>query len=138
MRRPSRPRPSGLALRCTSQPITTHRTSRRGAHTLEFLHELDGHYAQSRMWRRAFAVPGGFWLGDHTFELVTAGLRCEPWKHSKPHDGCLCVGDLTYQAICEPCGLARHRRGRELGRRGLARPRTSRLERVADHPDAVA
>ena len=50
------------------------------------------------------AAPGGFNLGDHSFDLFTADLRCEPWKHADPHRGCLCVGDLVYQSICAPCG----------------------------------
>ena len=36
------------------------------------------------------------------FDLFTADLRCEPWTDREPHSGCQCVGDLTYQAICEP------------------------------------
>jgi hypothetical protein len=56
------------------------------------------------MWHQAIAAPDGFHLGDHTFYLFTADLRCEPWKHSEPHGDCLCVGDLAYQSICAPCG----------------------------------
>lgn len=28
---------------------------------------------------------------------------CEPWKHTGMHEGCSCVGQLMYQAICAPC-----------------------------------
>ena len=76
--------------------------------------EPDGH--------RAIAVPGGFELRDHTFELVTADLRCEPWKRPEPRDDCCCVGDLTYQAICEPCGW-----------HGIAADENSAVEGSHDH-----
>lgn len=70
----------------------------------QFLHRLDGSRRDSRMWHRAIAVPGGVEFGEHGFDLFTADLRCDPWKHPAPHGGCACVGDLTYMAICEPHG----------------------------------
>jgi hypothetical protein len=70
----------------------------------QFLHKLDQARTQSRMWHRAIAVPGKVVLGDHGFDLFTADLRCEPWTHPEPHRDCQCVGDLIYQAICEPHG----------------------------------
>lgn len=71
----------------------------------QFLHKGQiGAYAASRMWHRAIAVPGGVSVGAHGFDMFTADLRCEPWTHDGPHDGCSCVGGLTYQSICEPCG----------------------------------
>lgn len=68
----------------------------------QFLHKLDHSRMQSRMWHRAIAVPGGVAVGEHGFDLFTADLRCEPWTHREPHSCCQCVGDLIYQAICEP------------------------------------
>lgn len=68
----------------------------------QFLHKLDQSRTQSRMWHRAIAVPGGVAVGEHRFDLFTADLRCEPWTHCESHGGCQCVGDLTYQAICQP------------------------------------
>lgn len=68
----------------------------------QFLHKLDQSRTQSRMWHRAIAVPSSVAIGEHGFDLFTADLRCEPWTHREPHSGCQCVGDLTYQAICEP------------------------------------
>lgn len=68
----------------------------------QFLHRLDGMRRDSRMWRRAIAVPAGVDVGQHGFDLFTVDLRCDPWKHPEPHAGCACVGDLTYMAICEP------------------------------------
>lgn len=70
----------------------------------QFLHRLDGSRHDSRMWHRAIAVPGGVEIGEHGFDLFTADLRCDPWKHPTPHGGCTCVGDLTYMAMCEPHG----------------------------------
>ena len=70
----------------------------------QFLHKLDQSRTQSRMWHRAIAVPGRVAVGDHGFDLFTADLRCEPWTHGEAHGGCQCVGDLIYQAICEPDG----------------------------------
>ena len=70
----------------------------------QFLHKLDQSRTQSRMWHRAIAVPGSVAVGEHGFDLFTADLRCEPWTHREPHSGCQCVGELTYQAICEPHG----------------------------------
>lgn len=70
----------------------------------QFLHKLDISRTQSRMWHRAISVPGEVDVGDHGFGFFTADLRCEPWKHDKPHGDCLCAGDLTYMAACEPHG----------------------------------
>ena len=70
----------------------------------QFLHSHDDTHVQSRMWHQAIAAPSGFNLGDHSFGLFTADLRCEPWKHSEPQGDCLCVGDLVYQSTCAPCG----------------------------------
>jgi hypothetical protein len=70
----------------------------------QFLHKLDNSRAQSPMWHRAITVPGGVDVGDHGFDFFSADLRCEPWKHDGPHGDCMCVGDLTYMAICEPHG----------------------------------
>ena len=70
----------------------------------QFLHKLDQSRTQSRMWHRAIAVPGSVAVGEHGFDLFTADLRCEPWTHREAHGGCQCVGDLIYQAICEPDG----------------------------------
>ena len=70
----------------------------------QFLHKLDNSRTQSRMWHRAIAVPCGGDVGDHAFDFFSADLRCEPWKHDEPHNDCLCVGELIYMAICEPCG----------------------------------
>jgi hypothetical protein len=70
----------------------------------QFLHAGElGAYAASHMWHRAITVPAGVELGTHRFDLFTADLRCEPWNHEEPHGACLCLGDLIYQAICEPC-----------------------------------
>ena len=68
----------------------------------QFLHRLDSSRRDSRMWHRAIAVPGGVEIGEHGFDLFTADLRCDPWKHPAKHGGCACVGDLTYMAICKP------------------------------------
>lgn len=68
----------------------------------QFLHKVDPGWTPNRMWRRAISVPGQAVVGDHTFDLFTADLRCEPWKHGEARSSCQCVGDLTYQAICEP------------------------------------
>lgn len=70
----------------------------------QFLHGLSNSHAASRRWHRAIAVSGSFEVGAHRFDLYGVDLRCDPWKHPRPDDGCSCVGDLTYQAICEPCG----------------------------------
>ena len=70
----------------------------------QFLNGGHGSYARSRMWQRAIAVPGGAELSEHCLDLFTADLRCEPWRDDHPHQRCACLGDLTYQAICEPCG----------------------------------
>ncbi|GAB3033063.1 hypothetical protein GCM10011376_25640 [Nocardioides flavus (ex Wang et al. 2016)] len=70
----------------------------------QFLHKLNSVWRPNRMWHRAIAVPGGVEVGDHAFDMFTADLRCEPWKHSEPRGMCHCVGELTYQAICEPHG----------------------------------
>ena len=69
-----------------------------------FLHKLDQSRIQSRMWHRAVAVPGKVAVGEHGFDLFTADLRCEPWTHRGERTGCQCVGELSYQAICEPHG----------------------------------
>ena len=55
------------------------------------------------MWRRSITVPENAQVARHEFALYTTDLRCEPWKHADEHETCLCVGDLMYQAICEPC-----------------------------------
>jgi hypothetical protein len=70
----------------------------------QLLHKLDNSHAESRMWHRAMTVPGGMELGADVFDMFTAGLRCEPWQHPESRGDCCCLGDLTYQAICEPCG----------------------------------
>jgi len=70
----------------------------------QFVHRLDGSRRDSCMWHRAIAVPGGMDISEHSFDLFTVDLRCDPWKHPAPHGGCACVGDLTYMAICEPHG----------------------------------
>jgi Family of unknown function (DUF6349) len=70
----------------------------------QFLHKLDNSRSQSRMWHRAITVPGGVDVGEHGFDFFSADLRCEPWKHAEPHGDCLCVGELSYMAICEPHG----------------------------------
>ena len=56
------------------------------------------------MWRRPITVPERGEVVGHGFVLYTTDLRCEPWKHADKHELCLCVGDLMYQAVCEPCG----------------------------------
>lgn len=55
------------------------------------------------MWHRFITVPESDQVAGHGFVLYTTDLRCEPWKHTDKHGTCLCVGDLMYQAICEPC-----------------------------------
>ena len=76
-------------------------------------------------------------VGDHGFDLFTADLRCEPWKHAEPH------GDLPVRrrpdlpSDLRAVRLARDRGRRELRRRGLARPRLPRLARAADRPCAT-
>ena len=69
----------------------------------QFLHAHDPVQSGSRLWSRSIAVPESRQVGGHGFVLYTADLRCEPWKHAEKHEGCMCVGDLMYQAICEPC-----------------------------------
>lgn len=95
------PQWSGAPLHFTADFHTPNALDAAVAHW-QFLHKLDGSRPQSRMWHRAIAVPGGVDVGMHSFDLFTADLRCEPWDHPDPHDGCACVGDLTYMAICEP------------------------------------
>jgi hypothetical protein len=68
-----------------------------------FLHAHDNTHVNSRMWRQSITVPDNTQVKRHGFALYTTDLRCEPWKHSDRHESCLCVGDLMYQAICEPC-----------------------------------
>lgn len=68
-----------------------------------FLHAHDKTHINSRMWRRSITVPESSKVAGHGFVLYTTDLRCEPWKHADKHETCLCVGDLMYQAICEPC-----------------------------------
>lgn len=70
----------------------------------QFLHKRDSARQPNRMWHRAIAVPGRVQVGEHALDMFTADLRCEPWKHDEPHAPCQCVGELTYQAICEPHG----------------------------------
>lgn len=77
----------------------------------QFLHTHDKTHVNSRMWRRSITVAESDALAEHGFVLFTADLRCEPWKHADAHEGCECLGDLMYQAICEPChwsGIADH------------------------------
>ena len=69
----------------------------------QFLNGGYGSYARSHMWHRSIAAPNGAELGEHCFDLFSADLRCQPESHGRPHSECACVGDLTYQAICEPC-----------------------------------
>ena len=69
----------------------------------QFLHKLDHSRTQSRMWHRTIAGPGGGDVGDHGLDFFSADLRCEPWKHDASRGDCLCVGDLIYMAICDPC-----------------------------------
>lgn len=68
-----------------------------------FLHAHDKTHVNSRMWRRSITVPESSQVADHGFVLYTSDLRCEPWKHADKHESCTCVGELTYQAICETC-----------------------------------
>lgn len=69
----------------------------------QFLHAHDKTHVNSRMWHRSITVPENGQVADHGFVLYTTDLRCEPWKHTDMHEGCACVGELMYQAICEPC-----------------------------------
>ena len=66
-----------------------------------FLHAHDKTHVN--MWRHSITVPDNAQVAGHGFALYTTDLRCEPWKHSDRHESCQCVGDLMYQAICEPC-----------------------------------
>lgn len=66
-----------------------------------FLHAHDKTHVN--MWRHSITVPDNAQVAGHGFALYTTGLRCEPWKHADRHESCQCVGDLMYQAICEPC-----------------------------------
>lgn len=76
----------------------------------QFLHRGElGAYAASRMWHRAITVPVGMELGEHRLDMFAADLRCQWWLHAPDESGgrrddCQCISDLTYQAICEPCG----------------------------------
>lgn len=70
----------------------------------QFLHAHDKTHVNSRMWHRSITVPDGARATGHGFVLYSADLRCERWKHAEKHGGCTCLGDLMYQAICEPCG----------------------------------
>lgn len=69
----------------------------------QFLHAHDKTHVNSRMWHRSITVPESDRIAGHGFVLYTTDLRCEPWKHAEKHGGCTCLGDLMYQAICEPC-----------------------------------
>jgi hypothetical protein len=69
----------------------------------QFLHAHDTTHTNSRMWRRSITVHENGQVADHGFVLYTTDLRCEPWKYADEYEGCLCVGELMYQAICEPC-----------------------------------
>lgn len=66
-----------------------------------FLHAHDKTHGQ--MWRHSITVADNAQVARHGFALYTTDLRCEPWKHADRHESCQCVGDLMYQAICEPC-----------------------------------
>jgi len=66
-----------------------------------FLHAHDKTHVN--MWRHSITVPDNAQVAGHDFALYTTDLRCEPWKHADRHESCQCVGDLMYQAICEPC-----------------------------------
>jgi len=69
----------------------------------QFLHAHDKTHINSRMWRRSITVPESDQVAGHGFALYTTDLRCEPWKHTGKQEGCTCVGELMYQAICAPC-----------------------------------
>ena len=69
----------------------------------QFLHAQDRTHTNSRMWHRSITVPESDQVAGHRFVLYTTDLRCEPWKHSDKHEACMCVGELMYRAICEPC-----------------------------------
>jgi hypothetical protein len=69
----------------------------------QFLPTQDQTHVNSRMWRRSITVPESGRVAGHGFVLYTTDLRCEPWKHADKHESCTCVGELMYQAICEPC-----------------------------------
>ena len=66
----------------------------------KFLHHLDRSWHGSRMWHRGVTVSGG---NGHDFDFFSTDLRCEPWEHPASDQGCRCVGELMYQAICNPC-----------------------------------
>lgn len=67
----------------------------------QFLNGPFNSSALSHMWHRAIAVPGGVAVADHGFDMFTAELRCFVDDHR--HEDCACVGDMLYQAVCEPC-----------------------------------
>lgn len=69
----------------------------------QFLHAHDTTHVNSRTWRRSITVTESDRVTGHRFLLYTTDLRCEPWKHTDKHETCTCLGDLMYQAICEPC-----------------------------------
>lgn len=87
----------------------------------QFLGKLGNSHTQSRMGTAPSPSPAAS-SSATTFELFTADLRCEPWKRPEPRDDCCCVGDLTYQAICEPCGW-----------HGIAADENSAVEGSHDH-----
>jgi hypothetical protein len=66
-----------------------------------FLHAHDKTHVN--MWRHSITVPDNAQVAGHGFALYTTDLRCAPWKHAVRYESCQCVGDLMYQAICEPC-----------------------------------
>lgn len=68
-----------------------------------FLYVHDKTHVNPRMWHRSITVAESNALAEHAFVLYTTDLRCEPWKYADKHDGCTCLGELMYQAICEPC-----------------------------------
>lgn len=97
-----------------------------------FLHAHDKTHVN--MWRHSITVPDNAQVAGHGFALYTTDLRCEPWKHADRHESCQCVGDLMYQAICEPCewnAITDHENV-------AARPRAPRLARTPDRPVEVA
>lgn len=73
----------------------------RRSGTGKFLHTRFDSYALSHMWHRAIAGPGDVAVAEHGFDLFTAELRCLSGDHR--HGPCACVGDMLYQAVCEPC-----------------------------------
>lgn len=68
-----------------------------------FLHAHDKTHINSRMWRHSITFPESDQVAGHGLVLYTTDLHCEPWKHPDKQESCTCVGDLMYQAICDPC-----------------------------------